>query len=88
MKYEDIKLSKQADKFIRNLNKKDAKQVYEAIKDITPDRKIKLVGYDLYKKRSGNIRILYTENGIILNIEIIDYRKSVYDNTRRLKAWK
>jgi len=51
--YEIINLSNQARKFLKKQDAKTVKKIYDAIQELTPENKLKLVGYDLYKKRVG-----------------------------------
>jgi len=76
-----LDFSKQALKFIKKQNKATQARFREAIEGY-PKGAEKLEGYNLYKVRVGDFRIIFDDMGTILMVEIIDNRGEVY---RRLK---
>ena len=77
-----ILFQKSAIKFLQKQDKPTQERLMKAIKLLPSGTDIKkLQGYDnLYRKRVGNIRILYSieEEVKIINIENIDSRGDVY----------
>lgn len=80
MKYR-IEFQKAALKFIRKQDKKIQERLLLAINQLPEGTDIKkLQGYNMYRMRVGNMRILYTVDDIIkvISIENIDNRGDVY----------
>lgn len=77
-----IQFEKSAIKFLKKQDKPTQERLIKAISELPQGTDIKrLQGYDnLYRKRVGNIRILYSikEEVKIINIENIDNRGDVY----------
>lgn len=77
-----IQFEKSAIKFLQKQDKPTQERLLKAINKLPSGTDIKkLQGYDnLYRKRVGNIRILYSiqEEVKIVNIENIDNRGDVY----------
>ena len=80
MKYK-IVFQKAALKFLRKQDKKIQERLLVAINQLPEGTDIKkLQGYDMYRMRVGNMRILYTIDDfvMIISIENIDNRGDVY----------
>lgn len=80
MKYKII-IQKSAEKFLRKQNKKMQERLLNAIYNLPQGADIKrLQGYNMYRMRIGNIRILYTIDTAvkIISVEEIDNRGDVY----------
>lgn len=80
MKYKII-IQKSAEKFLRKQNKKMQERLLNAIYNLPQGADIKrLQGYNMYRMRIGNIRILYTVDTAvkIISVEEIDNRGDVY----------
>ena len=77
-----IQFEKSAIRFLQKQDKTTQERLLKAVKNLPSGTDIKkLQGYDnLYRKRVGNIRILYSieEEVKIVNIENIDNRGDVY----------
>ncbi|MDE7248206.1 MAG: type II toxin-antitoxin system RelE/ParE family toxin [Lachnospiraceae bacterium] len=76
-----IRFEKAAEKFLRKQTPKMQKNLLTAIYKLPDGTDIKrLKGYDLYRMRVGNIRIIYSiqEEIKIVTIENIDNRGDVY----------
>ena len=76
-----ITFEKAAQKFLKKQSPKTQKAILCAIANLPGGTDIKkLKGYDLYRMRVGNIRVIYTiDNDVkIINIENIDNRGNVY----------
>ncbi len=76
-----IQFEKAAEKFLRKQTPKMQKNLLTAIYQLPEGTDIKkLKGYDLYRMRVGNIRIIYSiqEEIKVINIENIDNRGDVY----------
>ena len=81
MKTYKIKFEKAAQKFIDKQDKNQCLRLYKAIYKLPNGMDIKkLNGYNLYRLRVGDYRILYMiDNEIrLINIENIDNRGEVY----------
>lgn len=81
MKTYKIKFKKAAQKFLSRQDKKQRLRLYKAIYNLPFGTDIKkLSGYNLYRLRVGNYRILYFIDDEInlINIEIIDNRGDAY----------
>lgn len=76
-----IRFEKAAEKFLRKQTPKIQKNLLMAIYKLPEGTDIKrLKGYDLYRMRVGNIRIIYSiqEEIKVVTIENIDNRGDVY----------
>ncbi|MCX4342829.1 MAG: type II toxin-antitoxin system RelE/ParE family toxin [Kineothrix sp.] len=76
-----IRFEKAAEKFLRKQTPKTQQNLMKTIYKLPDGTDIKrLKGYDLYRIRVGNIRIIYsiTEEIRVINIENIDNRGDVY----------
>ena len=76
-----IEFEKAAQKFLEKQDKARRLQLYKAIYKLPSGTDIKkMKGYDLYRLRVGNYRILYRVDEVvkIIKIEIIDNRGDVY----------
>lgn len=76
-----ITFEKSAVKFLKKQTPKMQKSILDAISRLPDGSDIKrLQGYDLYRLRVGNVRIIYSiDNGVkIINIENIDNRGDIY----------
>lgn len=81
MKTYRIKFEKAAQKFLDKQDKNQRLRLYKAIYKLPDGTDIKkLNGYNLYRLRVGNYRILYMidEEIRLINIENIDSRGDVY----------
>lgn len=81
MKTYRIKFEKAAQKFLDKQDKNQRLRLYKAIYKLPDGTDIKkLNGYNLYRLRVGNYRILYMidEEIRLINIENIDNRGDVY----------
>jgi len=76
-----LDFSKQVLKFIKKQDKATQARLRKAIEEY-PKGAEKLDGYNLFKIRVGDFRIIFDDLGTILKVEIIDNRGEVY---RRLK---
>ncbi len=80
MKYK-IVFQKAAVKFLRRQDRKTQERLLLAINQLPGGTDIKkMQGYDMYRMRVGNIRVLYSidETISIISIENIDNRGDVY----------
>lgn len=80
MRYEII-IQKAAEKFLRKQNKKTQERLLNAIYKLPDGTDIrKLQGYDMYRMRIGNMRILYTIDNVIkiISVEEIDNQGDIY----------
>lgn len=78
-----FKFEKAAQKFLEKQDKQQRIRLYKAIYKLPYGNDIKkLKGYNLYRLRVGDYRIIYAiDNGIhLINIENIDNRGDVYKN--------
>lgn len=78
-----IVFEKAALKFIEKQDKTQRLRLYKAIYRLPSGNDIKkLSGYDMYRLRVGNYRVLYTINNDVLIIRIvnIDNRGQIYNN--------
>ncbi len=76
-----IRFEKAAEKFLRKQTPKTQQNLMKTIYKLPDGTDIKrLKGYDLYRIRVGNIRIIYsiTEEIRVINIENIDNRGDAY----------
>ncbi len=76
-----IRFEKAAEKFLRKQTPKTQQNLMKTIYRLPDGTDIKrLKGYDLYRIRVGNIRIIYSieEEIRVINIENIDNRGDVY----------
>ena len=74
-----IKLTKEADKFISKQDKPTRKRIIKGIEELREaDYHESLVGYPLFKKRVGDYRIIYDQNGHILSIILVGNRGQMY----------
>lgn len=76
-----IEFEKAAQKFLNKQNESQRLRLYKAIYKLPSGTDIKkLKGYDLYRLRVGDYRILYSIDGEIkvITIENIDNRGDVY----------
>ncbi len=80
MKYKII-IQKAAEKFLKKQNKKTQERLLSLINVLPQGTDIKkLRGYNIYRMRVGNIRVLYTIDDVIkiISVEEIDNRGDVY----------
>ena len=80
MKYK-ITFEKAAQKFLKKQNPKTARNILNAISELPEGTDIKrLQGYDLFRLRVGNIRVIYSieDEMKIINIENIGNRGDIY----------
>lgn len=80
MKYK-IEFQKAALKFLKKQDKKTQERLLLAINQLPEGTDIKkLQGYEMYRMRVGNMRVLYTVDDfvMIISIENIDNRGDVY----------
>lgn len=80
MKYK-IVFQKAAEKFLKKQERKIQEKLIFAIHQLPKGTDIKkLQGYNIYRMRIGNIRVLYTIDDMIkiISIENIDNRGDVY----------
>lgn len=76
-----IVFQKAAIKFLKNQDKPTQERALHAINNLPAGADIKkLQGYDMYRLRVGNMRVLYTVDDVIMviSIENIAYRGDVY----------
>ena len=79
----NIKLTKEADKFISKQDKPTRKRLIEGIEELREAKYHEpLTGYPLFKKRIGSYRIIYDQNGHILSIILIGNRGQVYKDLK------
>ena len=81
MKIYKIEFEKGAQKFIDKQDKKQRLRLYKAIYNLPDGQDIKkLVGYNLYRLRVGDFRVIYTiDNGkFIIYIVNINNRGDIY----------
>lgn len=77
-----IHLEKAATKFLKKQDKKSQQRILQVIKQLPDGTDIKrLQGYNLYRVRVGNVRVIYSIDDIvkIINIENIDNRGQIYN---------
>ncbi len=75
-----IRLSKQAEKFLRKQDKISFNRIMAAIYHLPKGNVKKLQGFDsMYRLRVGDFRVLYNDKGEILDIIKIGNRGSVYN---------
>ncbi len=85
MKYK-IEFQKAALKFLRKQDKPTQERLLTAINKLPDGTDIKkLQGYDMYRMRVGNMRVLYTVDDVVMIvcIENIDNRGDVYKKISR-----
>jgi len=70
--------SKQALKFLQKQEEKNQKRIISAIESLPSGDVKKLQGYDKYRLRVGDYRIIFDKNGNIILIEKIENRGQVY----------
>lgn len=76
-----ITFEKSAVKFLKKQNTKMQDSILKAVSILPNGTDIKkLKGYDLYRMRIGNIRVIYSIDDVvkIINIENIDNRGDIY----------
>lgn len=76
-----IRFEKAAEKFLRKQTPKTQQNLMKTIYKLPDGTDIKrLKGYDLYRIRVGNVRIIYSikEEIRVINIENIDNRGDIY----------
>lgn len=76
-----IRFEKAAEKFLRKQTPKTQQNLMKIIYKLPDGTDIKrLKGYDLYRIRVGNVRIIYSikEEIRVINIENIDNRGDIY----------
>ena len=76
-----IEFQKAAVKFLKKQDKKTQTRILQAVKNLPEGSDIKkLKGYDLYRLRVGDIRVIYDvkEEVKIVSIESINNRGDVY----------
>jgi len=79
----NIKLTKEADKFISKQDKPTRKRIIEGIEELQhANYHEPLIGYPLFKKRIGSYRIIYDQNGHILSIILIGNRGQIYKDLK------
>lgn len=89
----ELKLSRQAQKFLKKLKVSDlkvAKNLIAKIKDLQNNPKLRtsteLVNYSPFRRiRVGKYRIIYKYNSITLYITLIKKRDSVYKEIKKLR---
>lgn len=74
----EITYSKDAIKFLRKQTKQTQNRILTAIEKIPSGDIRKLKGRSGYRLRVGTFRILFDENGTIINIIDIDNRGQIY----------
>ena len=74
----EIIYSKNAIKFLKKQTKQTQGRILSAIEKIPSGDIRKLKGRNGYRLRVGTFRILFDENGIIINIIDIDNRGQIY----------
>ena len=74
----EIIYSKDAEKFLRKQTKHVQQRIMSAIEKIPSGDIKKLKGRCGYRLRVGSYRILFDENGVIINIIDIDNRGQIY----------
>lgn len=74
----EITYSKDAIKFLKKQTKQTQDRILSAIEKIPNGDIRKLKGRSGYRLRVGTFRILFDENGIIINIIDIDNRGQIY----------
>ena len=77
-----LDFSKQAIKFISKQDQEMQKRLREAIEEY-PDGIEKLKGYKLFKKRVGDIRIIFNDKGKIVKVELVGNRGEIYRRVQR-----
>ena len=79
----NIKLTKEADKFISKQDKPTRKRIIEGIEALRDaDYHEPLTGYPLFKKESVVTANIYDQNGHILSIILVGNRGQVYKDLR------
>ncbi|MDO4439219.1 MAG: type II toxin-antitoxin system RelE/ParE family toxin [Eubacteriales bacterium] len=76
-----VKFEKAAQKFLDKQDKTQRLRLYKAIYKLPEGSDIKkMQGYNLYRLRVGDVRILYSIDDVvkIINIENIDNRGDIY----------
>lgn len=73
-----IEYSKTAVKFLQKQNKQTQMRIISAIEKIPRGDIKRLQGQQNYRLRVGNYRILFNQNGTIINIFDIDNRGQIY----------
>ena len=86
-----VNFSSYSKKFIKKnkssnpqLLKKIAKVIEGLVKDPMPGGAKKLVGYEFYRVRVGNYRIVYRYDEEFLYVTIIDKRGQVYNQLKNM----
>lgn len=74
----EITYSKDAIKFLKKQTKQTQNRILSAIEKIPNGDIRKLKGRNGYRLRVGSFRILFDDNGIIINIIDIDNRGQIY----------
>ncbi len=86
-----LEISKKSGKYIRNLLPKHQKQVIKSIvrlqTNTKPSNSKKLTGYNLYRVRSGEYRIVYSWNTSTVFVVVVGKRNDsdVYKKLRKSK---
>lgn len=70
--------SKAAEKFLRKQTRQTQQRIISAIEKIPLGDIRKLKGQHAYRLRVGTYRIIFNEDGIIINIIDIDNRGQIY----------
>lgn len=78
-------LSRTAQKFIKKLDKQSQKRIAQALLELSENpyeasNVKKLTGYDLFRKRVGDFRIIFEiqDDKLVIIVLDIDQRKDVY----------
>ena len=79
---QELGFSKQAIKFISKQNQATQKRLREEIEEY-PEGIEKLTGYKLFKKRAGDFRIIFSDKGKIVKVELVDNRGEIYRRVQR-----
>jgi len=86
MKEYDVIYYKKAEKELAEINKKEARTIYDKISQLKfdphPQMAIKLKGHEYHRLRIGNYRAIYQidERGCKIIIITIKHRSEVYNN--------
>ena len=79
---QELEFTKQAIKFIAKQDQPTQGRLREAIESY-PDGREPLQGYKLFKKRVGDFRIIFDDQGKILKVELVGNRGEIYRRLER-----